>query len=112
MNHNSYPINRKYLTLFFKHNSARSTGSTVFGGHLNECRLYYRTKLSYNLDPICGNKQGSYTDDALGAFMNLSTIINHEESVTNISSPAKSIKLCETLQDMHMYSQENNLISS
>ena len=101
VNRSSYP-NRKYLTLFFEHNSAGSTGSTVYRGHLNECRLYYRTKLSYNLDPICGNKQGSYTDDALGVFMNLSTIINQEESVTNISSPAKRIELCETLHHTHV----------
>ena len=90
VNNSSY--RRKHHALFFEHNSAGSTGSTMYGGHLNECRLYYRTIQTYNLVPICGDKQGShYTDDAFGAFMNLSKIINHKEPDANISSPAKYI---------------------
>ena len=101
VNGSPYP-NRKYLTLFFNHNSAGSVGSTVYGGHLNECRLYYRTKLSYpKSDLVCDDElihNNVMMDDALGVFMNLSTIINHKESVTNISSPAKNIELCKKFQ--------------
>ena len=89
VNHSSYPNS----ILVFEHNSAGSVGSTVYGGHLNECRLYYRTKIHHS---VCVDKYHdyNYTDDALEVFMNLSRIIIYKESDTNISSPAKNIKLC------------------
>ena len=106
VNRSFYP-NRKYLALSFQHNSAGSIGSTLYGEHLSECRLYYRTKLSYNFDPICDNKLSNeydYTDDALQVFMNISRIINHKESDINISSPVKKIKLCEDHpRELHAY---------
>ena len=53
----------------------------------------------YKLDSMCDDEWSngySYTDDALGVFMNMSRIIiDRNESDTNISSPAKRIKLCE-----------------
>ena len=73
--------------------------STIYGGHLNECRLYYRTKILYYYS-ACDDKLNhdySYTDDALEVFMNLSRIISHEESDANISSPAKKVIPCESL---------------
>ena len=108
VNRSSSP-NGKYL--FFEHNSAGSTGSTVYGGHLNECRLYYRTEVSYH--SACDGKLTHnydnnmyYTYDALEVFMNLSRIINHKESDANISSPAKNIQLCGSPpygQSIHVY---------
>lgn len=77
--------------LIFKHNSAGSVGSTIYGGHLNECRLYYGTKIYHSVCDDKMNHDYNYTDDALKVFMNLSRIINHKESDTNISSPAKNI---------------------
>ena len=82
--------------LIFEHNSAELTGSTIYGGHLNECKLYYRTKI-YS---VCDDKlihDYNYTYDAFGVFMNLSRIINHKESDANISSPAKKIIPCKSL---------------
>ena len=84
------------ILIIFEHNSAGSAGSTVYGGHLNECRLYYRTKIFYS---ACDDKYHdyNYTDDALEVFMNLSRIINHKESDASISSPAKKVIPCESL---------------
>jgi hypothetical protein len=95
----------------FEYNSAGSAGSTVYGGHLNECRLslYYRTKYYSACDDKLIHNY-NYTDDALEVFMNLSRIINHRESdANNISSPAKEVKLCESLQYwkyIHLYPGE------
>ena len=104
VNRSSYPN----PILIFEHNSAGSAGSTVYGGHLSECRLYYRTKIHHS---VCDDKyyDYNYTDDALEVFMNLSRIINYKESDTNISSPARNIKLCEKLQygqHIHVYPGE------
>ena len=105
VNHSSYPN----PILIFEHNSAGSAGSTIYGGHLNECRLYYRTKIFYSACDDKINHDYNYTDDALEVFMNLSRIINYKESDTNISSPAKNIKVCEKLQHniiIHVYPGE------
>ena len=85
VNRSSYPN----PILIFEYNSAGSTGSTVYGGRLNKCRLYYRTKIYYSACDDKLNRDNNYTDDALEVFMNLSRIINHKESDANISSPAK-----------------------
>ena len=83
------------ILLHFDNNSARSTGSTLYGGQLNKCRLYYRT--NYTIDE-CGNTPfHNYSDDALKLFMSMSRIIlyNKTESATNISSQAEQIKFCQ-----------------
>ena len=83
------------ILLHFENNSAGSTGSTLYGGQLNKCRLYYRTN---NTIDKCGNRPfHNYSDDALKLFMNMSTIIlyNKTESATNISSQAEQIKFCQ-----------------
>ena len=94
-------VNRSFYPtpiLIFEHNSAGSAGSTIYGGHLNECRLYYYgTKIYYSACDDKLNHDYSYTDDALEVFMNLSRIISHEESDANISSPAKKVIPCESL---------------
>ena len=83
------------ILLHFENNSAGSTGSTLYGGQLNKCRLYYRT--DYTVDK-CGNRPcHDYCDDALKLFMNMSRIVlyNKSESATNISSQAEQIKFCQ-----------------
>ena len=83
------------ILLHFENNSAGSTGSTLYGGQLNKCRLYYRTN---NTMDICGNRPfHNYSDDALKLFMNVSRIIlyNKTESTTNISSEPEQIKFCQ-----------------
>ena len=92
----SYP-NGKNITLFFKHNSVGSTGSTPYGGHLSECRLYYRTtyKLESNTLCTCDTKlSNNYSINAFEVFLNISKIIPHNKLVASISSPAKQIKFC------------------
>ena len=83
------------ISLLFLNNSARSIGSTLYGGQLSKCRLYYRT--DYNIDE-CGNEAcNDYSDDALKTFMNLSTIVCNESGLAtnNISSQAEKIKFCQ-----------------
>ena len=41
------------VLLRFVNNTAGSVGSSLYGGHLDKCRLYYRTNLSVDR---CGNK--------------------------------------------------------
>ena len=91
----SDPTTESNILLHFENNSAGSTGSTIYGGQLNKCRLYYRTN---NTIDKCGNRPfHNYNDDALKLFMNMSRIIlyNKTESATNISSQAEQIKLCQ-----------------
>ena len=83
------------ISLHFENNFAGSTGSTLYGGQLNKCRLHYRT--TYTVDK-CGNRPCyNYSDDALEVFMNMSriTLYNKSESATNISSQAEQIKICQ-----------------
>ena len=94
------------ISLHFENNSAGSTGSTLYGGQLNRCWLYFRT--SNELD-MCGNQLcNSYSDDALEVFMNISKIIQPEASLSNISSQAEKIKLCERddALSVHVYPGE------
>ena len=96
LNHSSYPY-RKNLTLLFKHNSAGSTGSALYGGHLSECRLYYRTSYRLLESDACDTKlNNDYSTDALDVFKSISKIIQHNKSVASISSPAKEIISCNT----------------
>ena len=83
------------ISLLFLNNFAGFVGSTLYGGQLNKCRLYYGT--NYSTDMICGNND--YRHDALGFFMNISKIdIQQNESIsesaTNISSQAEQVKFC------------------
>ena len=82
------------ISLLFLNNSAGVIGSTLYGGQLNKCRLYYGT--NYSRDKTSCNND--YSDDALGFFMNISKIdIQYDESesaMSNISSKAKQIKFC------------------
>ena len=66
--------------ILFLNNSAGSTGSALYGGQLDKYRLYF------------GNR--FHNDSAIGLFMNMSRIIQHNEpeSTKSISSPAEQIK--------------------
>jgi predicted outer membrane repeat protein len=89
------------VLLRFVNNTAGSVGSTLYGGQLNKCRLYHRT--NYNVDK-CGNKVCSdYSDNALGAFKNISQIIQVDESQSakSISSQVTRIKFCQLLNDVN-----------
>ena len=82
----------KNMPLFFFNNSAESTGSILYGGQLNRCRLYYKQSLNER-----GNKAyNSYSDDALEIFMRMSKIVQYNEStnLNSISSEALRIKFC------------------
>ena len=90
-NSSDYAAKNMLLSLLFFNNSAEFTGSILYGGRLNKCRLYYR----YSLDDCCNKDYNSYSDDALEIFMSMSKIIQyHDESenVNSISSEAVRIK--------------------
>ena len=82
----------KNMSLLFFNNSAESTGSILYGGQLNRCRLYYR----YSLDECSNRAFYDYSDDALEIFMSMSIIVQYNEStnVNSISSEAEKIKFC------------------
>ena len=84
--------------LIFFSNSAESYGSNLYGGQLNECRLYYY-RTNYSADNCrypCGSAAyNGCSDDALRIFMNISIERGEYESFTNISSQADQIKFCE-----------------
>ena len=94
----SSDVTTRDLSLHFENNSAGSTGSTLYGGQLNKCRLHYKT--NYTIDR-CGNRPCyDYSDDALELFINnMSRIALHNESAAelaaSISSQAEQIKFCQ-----------------
>ena len=85
---------KKNPSLLFINNSAKFGGSTLYGGQLNKCRLYYITNFTRD---ECGNWPRAchdYTDDVLGIFTHMSNIIQYDES-TSISSQPEKMKFCE-----------------
>ena len=83
--------------LLFKNNFANNSGSTLYGGQLNECRLYYETNYSAD-NCTCrydNTAHNGYSDDALGIFMNISRIHNESEAKLSISSQAALLEFCE-----------------
>ena len=90
-NTNSSDYAKKPPSLLFINNSAKFGGSTLYGGQLNKCRLYYITNFTRD---ECGNWPRAchdYTDDTLGIFMHMSNI----DETTSISSQAEKVKFCE-----------------
>ena len=90
---NCAPTNK---LLLFQNNSANNTGygSTLYGGQLNECRLYYRTNYSADNCRCDNTAHNDYSDNALEIFMNISRIHN-ESGINIISSQAGLLKFCE-----------------
>ena len=98
LNHSFYP-NGKNITLFFKDNSAGLTGSVLYGGHLNECRLYHGTSYKLKLEACDANLSNYYRYVALEVFSNITKILPHNKVIASILSPAKLIRLCNTDHD-------------
>ena len=91
------------ISLSFVNNSAAYAGSTLFGGELNKCRLCYETG-----ENVYETKFGScsyYTNNALEMFMNISSISLRKNSLDNISSPAQSLKLCQSDDQNNSYEE-------
>ena len=86
-------ISTSNISLHFENNSADTTRSILYGGQLDQCRLYFKSTAT-NQSDICGSQARSYSDNALEAFMNLSNITQNEDHVPIISSTAKKIKFC------------------
>ena len=86
-------ISTSNISLNFENNSADTMRSILYGGQLDQCRLYFKSTAT-NQSDICGSQAPSYSDNALEAFMNLSNITQNEDHVPIISSTAKKIKFC------------------
>ena len=69
--------------------------ATLYGGQLNECRLYYGTNYSADSCRYDNIAHNGNSDDALGIFMHISRIHIESESKLNISSQADLFKFCE-----------------
>jgi predicted outer membrane repeat protein len=89
-------ISTRNILLHFENNSAGTTGSILYGGHLDECRLYFKSITTKESD-LCGCQAHGYSDNALETFMNISNITQSENKnhIPNLSSFAKEIKFCE-----------------
>ena len=83
------------IKLYFVNNSARFTGSILYGGQFDKCRLYFKPITTEQTD-LCNNSAHDYIDNALEILMyNMSTIVDHENAVLNISSQANEIRFCQ-----------------
>ena len=82
------------ISLLFVNNSAGFTGSTLYGGRLNECRLWFINTSKLNENQCGTNAYSGYTEKALETFTNISKIQLLEKTLKNISSNAQDIKLC------------------
>ena len=83
------------ISLHFENNSASFTGNILYGGQLNQCRLYFKFTAT-NQSDLCDcqvTQVHSYSDNALEIFLNMSDITQKEAS--DISSTAKEITFCE-----------------
>jgi predicted outer membrane repeat protein len=89
------PTSTSNISLHFENNSAGTTGSILYGGQLDQCRLYFKstTTNSYKEPDLCDCQTHGYSDKALKIFINMSNITQIE--VPDISSTAKEIKFCE-----------------
>jgi predicted outer membrane repeat protein len=86
------------ISLHFENNSAGTTGSILYGGQLDQCRLYYFKSITAQQPDLCGYSYQAHSynsDRALDAFMNMSKISQNEDHVLNVSSTAEKIIFCE-----------------
>ena len=81
------------ILFHFEDNSAGTTGSILYGGQLDRCRLYFKSTTT-NQSDLSGYQAHSYSDKVLKIFMNMSNITQNEDHVPSISSTAKEIKFC------------------
>ena len=84
------------ISLYFIDNSAKSTGSVLYGGQFDKCRLSFRTNCNPNIH-ICNQSHNTYSDHALRELLAISTVIDHiynKSALASISSPAVKVKFC------------------
>ena len=68
------------ISVTFTNNFAAKSGSVIFGGSLDNCRLY----LGGGFQDDCGNKIGrEYTDNSLQTFLVISTIDNMTSAISS-----------------------------
>ena len=82
---------RENISLYFVNNTAGKTGSVLYGGLLNMCRLCYINSKNRDKCDACND----YSDDAFVMFMDLSRIYESENSnISTISSTAQKLRYC------------------
>ena len=96
-------VSTEDISLYFENNSAGITGSVLYGGQLDKCRLFFRNSTSNEQPHQCTYNAHDYSDNALGIMINISTIVQHKNSTLNISSPAEKIGFCQgdEVYDVH-----------
>lgn len=100
------------ISLHFENNSAGYTGSILYGGQFDKCRLFFKTNTEQ--PDLCACKAPSYSINALEALMNMSTIIQNEDSKLNIysdavSSPASKMRFCELDDKVNLFTAKKNV---
>ena len=106
-------VSTNNISLHFESNSAGFAGSIPYGGQFNKCRLFFKTITRENPD-LFGCQANDYSDNALEIFKNTSTTAQNEDTVQNISSPAKEIRFCEVNNseiEMRLYPGQHFYVS-
>ena len=97
------------ISLHFINNSAGITGSILYGGQLDQCRLYFKSTTT-NQSDLCDAQAHNYSDKVLKIFLNISNITQNE--VANISSKAKEIIFCgDNIPQLSLYPGQQFTIS-
>ena len=89
-------------TLHFIKNSAESTGSILFGGQLDKCRLLFRTGSETQGMHVSGSHD-YYGNDALGTIVNLSTIVQQYPMIAAFASQAKKLDVCQHYNSLRLH---------
>ena len=97
------------VSLHFVNNSAGSTGSVLYGGQFDKCRLFFKSNSNSNISAC--NTHNTYSDAALQVLIAMSTIVEHAHNESaNISSYAEKIWVCP-LQGDESYSRSSITLS-
>ena len=103
-----YATDLTNISLFFVNNSAAYNGSTIYGGELNKCRLWFTTNDDTDQ---CGNRvHGTYSDNALQAFLHISKIHKYPPTSLNISSPGQQIRVCHGYEKTKIHDDDPSVI--
>ena len=98
------------VSLHFVNNSAGSTGSVLYGGQFDKCRLLFKSNYS-NPNISASNTHNTYSDAALQVLIAMSTIVEHAHNESaNISSYAEKVWVC-SLQGDESYSRSSITLS-
>ena len=97
------------ISLHFINNSADITGDILYGGQLDQCRLFFKATAT-NQSDLCDSQAHNYSDKVLKIFLNISNITQNE--VANISSKAKEIIFCgDNIPQLSLYPGQQFTIS-